>query len=268
MRAPWPQPAVQRRPSCRTEEDERGTELVLALSTMPLSDPDRPNLRERAIEAWLPMAHRLARRYARRGEMFDDLAQTAVVGLIKAVDGFEADRGVEFPGYAVPTIVGEIKRHFRDRTWAIRVPRRLQEMRLHIGQAQTELSHLLHRSPTVADIAAHLDVSEEEVLEGLEGGRAYRAMSLSAPVGDSSILELGDTIGSPDHGYDLVELNSALPPALSCLTERERRIVLLRFYGNMTQSRIAEEVGLSQMHVSRLLAAALAKLRTQLAEAG
>jgi RNA polymerase sigma-B factor len=252
----------------RTEEDQRGTELVLALSALPPSHPDRPILRERAIEAWLPMAHRLTRRYARRGEMFDDLYQTATIGLIKAVDGFDAERGSEFVGYAIPTIVGEIKRYFRDRTWSMRVPRRLQEMRLQIGRAQTELGHLLSRSPTVADIAAHLDVSEEEVLEGLEGGRAYRAVSLSVPVGDSTYLELGDTLGSCDHGYDLAELKAVLPPALDCLTDRERRIVLMRFYGNQTQSCIAEQIGASQMHVSRLLAGALQKLRAHLAETG
>jgi RNA polymerase sigma-B factor len=250
----------------RTEEDERATELVLELAALTPTDPARARLRERTIEAWLPLAYRLARRYARRGELFDELRQTATVGLIKAVDGFEPQRGTEFLGYAIPTIVGEIKRYFRDRTWSVRVPRRLQELRLLIGRARDELARESHRSPTVADLAAHLNVSEEEVLEGLESDYAYRAVSLSKPVTEESGLELGDTLGARDPGYDLVELNTALPPALARLTERERRIIVLRFYGNETQTSIAEQIGVSQMHVSRILAGALAKLRVQLTD--
>jgi RNA polymerase sigma-B factor len=260
--------AAPRRPPERTEEDERASRLLLALSALPPSHPDRPSVREQAIEAWLPMAYRLARRYARHGDMADDLRQTATIGLIKAVDRFDADRGVEFVGYAIPTIIGEIKRYFRDRTWSVRAPRRLQEMRLAIGQAQLELGHSLGRSPTVADIATHLNASEEAVLEGLESGYAYHAVSLSTPVGDESGFELGDTLGSGDHGYELVELNVALPPAMACLTEREQRIIAMRFYGNLTQASIAEQIGVSQMHISRILTGALAKLRERLSEGG
>jgi RNA polymerase sigma-B factor len=263
-----PDAAAQRGSTLRTDEDERAGRLILALSALPPSHPDRPSLREQVIEAWLPMAHRLARRYARHGEMVDDLRQTATIGLIKAVDRFDAGHGIEFAGFAIPTITGEIKRYFRDRTWSVRAPRRLQEMRLAIGQAQLELGQTLRRSPTVADLAAHLNASEEEVLEGLESGYAYRAVSLSTPVGDDSGFELGDTLGSPDHGYDLVELNVALPPAMACLTDRERRIIAMRFYGNLTQAAIAEQIGVSQMHISRILTGALAKLRKQLAETG
>jgi RNA polymerase sigma-B factor len=264
--ASLPETAVQRRTSSRTEEDERASLLVQRLCELPPSHLDRPALRDQAIEAWLPMAYRLARRYARYGEMFDDLRQIATIGLIKAVDGFDPLRGTEFPGYAIPTITGEIKRYFRDRTWSMRVPRRLQEMRLAIGQAQTELSNSLRRSPTVADIADHLDVSEEAVLEGLESGYAYRAVSLSTPVGDDTNMALGDTIGSADHGYDLVELNVTLPPVMARLTERERQIITMRFYGNLTQACIAEKIVVSQMHVSRILAGALMKLRKQLVD--
>src|SRR6195952_3330746 len=161
-----------------TTPSDRATELLNAMAAPPAGDPSRPALRDRAIEAWLPLARHLAHRYSGRGEPTDDLIQTATVGLIKAVDKFDPERGVDFAGYAIPTIVGEIKRHFRDRTWSIRVPRRLQEMRLAITAANSALTHTLGRSPTIADIAAHLQVTEEQVLEGLEGGAAYRATSL------------------------------------------------------------------------------------------
>ncbi len=241
-------------------------ELITAFATAPAVDPDRHALRARAIEAWLPLAHRLARRYAGHGEPLDDLTQVAMVGLIKAVDRFDPDRGVDFGYFAIPTIVGELKRHFRDRAWAIRVPRRLQELRLEITAAKNTLSHTLGRSPTVADVAHHLDVSEEEVLEGLEGARAYTTASLSTPVGESGETALSETLGDEDGGFALAELRVALGPAMACLQERERRIVTLRFYGNQTQSEIAAQVGISQMHVSRVLTKALAKMRTLLAD--
>ncbi|MCO8274209.1 SigB/SigF/SigG family RNA polymerase sigma factor [Actinoplanes sp. TRM 88003] len=240
-------------------------ELVNAMAALPAEHPDRSRLRDRAIEAWLPLARHLAQRYANRGEHIDDLFQTATVGLLKAIDRFDPQFGVDFAGYAIPTVVGEIKRHFRDRTWSIRVPRRLQEMRMAITAANNELTQTLGHSATVAEIAAHLKVTEEEVLEGLEGGRAYSATSLSTPVGMESGLELGDTLGGEDHGYELAEARIALGPAMSCLTEREQRIITLRFYGNLTQTEIARQIGVSQMHVSRLISQALTKLRTQLA---
>ncbi|WP_306214842.1 SigB/SigF/SigG family RNA polymerase sigma factor [Actinoplanes sp. RD1] len=245
---------------------DRATALVTALAALPAGHPDRPALRERAIEAWLPMARHLAHRYAGRGEPADDLCQVAVVGLIKALDRYEADRGVDFAGYAIPTVIGEIKRHFRDRTWSVRVPRRLQELRLAITTANNELSHSLGRAATVADIAGHLGVTEEDVLEGLEGARAYNATSLSLPVGADGSTELGETLGGEDRELELAELRLALGPALATLDERERRIIQLRFYGNLTQTQIAERIGISQMHVSRLLSRALAKLRGHLGE--
>jgi RNA polymerase sigma-B factor len=242
---------------------DTATTLVNALGRLQVGHPSRPALRERAIEAWMPLAGHLAKRYANRGEPTDDLIQTAHVGLIKAVDRFDADRGIDFAGYAIPTIIGEIKRHFRDRTWSIRVPRRLQEMRLAITKANSTLSHTLRRPPTVADIAVHLGVTEDEVLEGLEGARAYNATSLSTPIGADGTTELGDTLGGEDHEYELAEMRATLGPALAALDDRERRIVTLRFYGNLTQSQIAEQIGISQMHVSRLLTRALGKLRDQ-----
>jgi RNA polymerase sigma-B factor len=252
-----------------TEQDRQGLELIAAMAACPVDDPSRPLLRDRAIEAWLPMAWRLARRYAGRGESLDDLVQVATVGLIKAIDRYDVQRGEGFLGYAIPTILGEVRRHFRDRGWAIRVPRRLQEMRMAINEANTTLTHTLRRAPTVAEVADHLQVSEEEVLEGLEGAVAYRATSLSTPIGVDGVSELGDMLGCDEHGYALAELHLALEPALARLSERERRIVAMRFYGNQSQSQIAVQIGVSQMQVSRLLTAALRKLRTHLGpEAG
>ncbi|GLY94456.1 SigB/SigF/SigG family RNA polymerase sigma factor [Actinoplanes sp. NBRC 103695] len=242
----------------------RASELIAALAALPAGHPSRPAVRNRAIEAWMPMARHLANRYTGRGEPNDDLFQVAVVGLIKAVDRYEAGRGIEFAGFAIPTIVGELKRHFRDRTWSIRVPRRLQELRLAITGANNKLTNTLGRSPTVADIAAHLGITEEEVLEGLEGARAYNSTSLSMPVGPSGDSELGETLGDEDGAYEIAENRVALAPALAALDDRERKIVTLRFYGNLTQSQIAEQVGISQMHVSRLLTRALAKMRGHL----
>ncbi len=251
------------RPGSTTDADERAYALVAELAELPADDPGRTALRDQAIAAWLPMAQRLARRYAGRGETLDDLTQQATIGLIQAIDRFEPGRG-DFVGFALPTVLGEIRRYFRDKSWAVRVPRRLQEIGTAINRSGAELEQTLGRPPTVADIATHLGVTEEEIIEGLEGGRAYRATSLSAPIGADGDFELGDTLGGEDHGYALAELSAALTPALAALTARERRIIALRFYGNQTQAEIARQIGVSQMHVSRLLAAALAKLRTDL----
>jgi RNA polymerase sigma-B factor len=248
-----------------SDVDTLPTDLLHTLAGMPADNPRRAALRDRTIEAWLPLAQHLAHRYSGRGEPTDDLLQTAAVGLIKAVDKFDPDRGVDFAGYAIPTIIGELKRHFRDRTWDIRVPRRLQELRLAISEANSTLLQSLGRSPTVTDIAAHLKLTEEEILEGLEGARAYNAVSLSTPTGDGErATELGDLLGCDDNQYELAELRVALGPALATLDEREQKILTLRFYGNLTQSQIADHIGVSQMHVSRLLARALTKLRGHL----
>ncbi|MGW5556117.1 RNA polymerase sigma factor SigF [Micromonospora sp. NPDC003944] len=257
--------ATSTQPSERST-DQSPDDLLAALAATPPQDPRRPALRDRTIEAWLPLARHLARRYSGRGAPDDDLAQTASVGLIKAVDNFDHSRGIDFSGYAIPTIIGEIKRYFRDRTWAVRVPRRLQELRLSISAANGVLTQTLGRLPTVADIAAYLDVSEETVLEGLEGARAYRATSLSTPIGSDGNRELGDTLGDDDHEIDLVEIRVALGPALATLPERERQILSLRFHGNLTQAQIADRIGVSQMHVSRLITRSLATLRHRLSD--
>ena len=247
-------------------DTEAATAVLSEFTATSEEDPRWPDRRAAAIEAWLPLAQHLARRYNGRGEPLDDLVQVATMGLIKAIDRFDANRGIDFVGFAIPTIAGEIKRHFRDRTWSIRVPRRLQELRLAISGANNDLMHTLGRSPRVPEIANHLGISEEEVLEGLEGARAYATASLSAPVNRDRTTELGDTLGGVDKEFELTELRIALGPALATLDEREQEMLSLRFYGNLTQSQIAEQIGISQMHVSRLLARALTKLRQHLSE--
>ena len=187
------------------------------------------------------------------------------MGLIKAIDRFDPEYGNDFAAYAVPTIVGEIKRHFRDRTWDIRVPRRLQELKLDINEATATLSQRLGRSPTITDIATYLKRTEEDIIEGLEGARAYSAVSLQTLVGIDG-TELGDLFGQDDPDLALAEFRASLGPALDALSPREQRIVILRFFGNLTQTQIADRVGISQMHVSRLLARSLATLRGQLTE--
>lgn len=239
-------------------------ELIKVMAALPADHPRRAALRDRSIEAWLPLARHLAARYNGRGEPADDLLQTATLGLIKAVDRYDPNRGVDFSGFAIPTILGEVKRHFRDRTWSVRVPRKMQELRMAITDANNVLMHTLGRSPTVADVALHLGRTEEEVLEGLEGARAYSATSLSTPVSADQSMELGETLGSDDGEYEATELRMVLGQAMTVLDDREQKILSLRFYGNLTQSDIAEQIGISQMHVSRLITRALAKLRTEI----
>ncbi|MDX6372880.1 MAG: polymerase sigma-B factor, partial [Nocardioidaceae bacterium] len=237
-------------------------EMFVALAALPESDPQRARLRDELVEAHLPQVEYLARRFRNRGEPLDDLIQVATIGLIKSVDRFDLERGVEFSTYATPTIVGEIKRHFRDKGWAIRVPRRLQELKLSLTKATSELSQKNGRSPTVAELAAHLQMTEEEILEGLESANAYSAVSLDAPDGgDDDSPAVADSLGIMDESLEGVEYRESLKPLLEKLPPREKRILLLRFFGNMTQSQIAAELGISQMHVSRLLARTLAQLR-------
>jgi RNA polymerase sigma-B factor len=244
---------------------EAAREMFLRLPTLASEDPERGELRDRLVEMHLPLVEHLARRFRNRGEPLDDLVQVATIGLIKSVDRFDTERGVEFSTYATPTIVGEIKRHFRDRGWAVRVPRRLQELRLQLTTATSELSQQLGRAPTVAELATHLKLSEEEVLEGLESANAYSTLSLDVPEqGDEEAPAVVDSLGSEDEALEGVEYRESLKPLLERLPPREKKILLLRFFGNMTQSQIAAEIGISQMHVSRLLARTLAQLREDL----
>ena len=238
--------------------------LFVRLSTLPDGSPERAELRNQLVRMHLPLVEHLARRFRNRGEPLDDLTQVATIGLIKSVDRFDVERGVEFSTYATPTVVGEIKRHFRDKGWAVRVPRRLQELRLALTTATGELSQRHGRAPTVHELAEHLKISEEEVLEGLESANAYSTLSLDVPDTDDESPAVADTLGSEDEALEGVEYRESLKPLLEQLPPREKTILLLRFFGNMTQSQIAQEVGISQMHVSRLLARTLAQLRDKL----
>ena len=213
------------------------------------------------IEAHLGLAEYLARRFSNRGEPLDDLTQVASVGLLKAVDRFDPDRGLEFSTYATPTIVGELKRHFRDKGWAVRVPRRVQELHLRLGSVVSTLSQELGRSPTIPEIAASAKVSEEEVVEAIEAGHAYRFTSLDAPSGGEDESALSNQLGVEDQGLIDSEHRVALSPLIARFPPRERMILHLRFFEGLTQSEIASRLGISQMHVSRLLARSLAQLR-------
>lgn len=218
--------------------------------------------RAELIELHLPLAEHCARRFRDRGESWDDLVQVATIGLIKSVDRFETGRGVEFSTYATPTIIGELKRHFRDRGWALRVPRRLQELRAAIGATAAELTQSLGRSPTPAELADRIGCTVDDVVEGLESGNAYATVSLdTAGQDDDGTPTILDTMGEEDANFAHAELRASLAPLLSELEPRERRILLLRFVKNMSQSQIAAEVGISQMHVSRLLGRTLERLR-------
>jgi len=241
--------------------------LLSAVAVLPASSPDRAELRRQAIEDNMAFAQRLARRFRDRGEPNDDLAQVAMVGLVNAIDGYDPQRGCEFVGYATPTIVGEIRRYFRDKGWRIKVPRRLQELRLQVNKARVELSQTMAASPTNADLARHLGVSEEDVVEAIEVGRLYNPVSLSAPAGPDTDLGIADPLGDEDPGMAAVENRESVKPLLASLPERERKILTMRFFGDMTQSQIAAELGISQMHVSRLLAQTLSSLRTALVDA-
>lgn len=231
------------------------------------SEATRQVARDNLVRLHLPLVEHCARRFRNRGEPFEDLVQVGTIGLIKAIDRFDSDRGVEFSTYATPTVIGEIKRHFRDRGWAIRVPRRLQELRMQITTASAHLSQSLGRSPTASELAAEIGCSLEEIVEGIESGNAYATLSLDA--GDDSedgTLTILDSIGVDDEGLEHVELRESLKPLLDQLPAREKNILMLRFFKNMTQSQIATEVGVSQMHVSRLLSRTLDHLREALAD--
>jgi RNA polymerase sigma-B factor len=216
-------------------------------------------IRNQLVEEHLGLAHHLARRFTNRGEPYEDLVQVASMGLVKSVDRFDADRGVEFSTFATRTIIGELKRHFRDKGWAIRAPRRIQELYLTLGPSVEMLTQQLGRPPTVAEIAELLDTSEESVLEAMEAGQRYRTASIDAP--DRQDGTLSSRLGQIDSGYSGTDDRLLLALSLADLPERERTIITLRFVDGLTQSEIAAQVGLSQMHVSRLLAASLAQLK-------
>ncbi|MGC9665647.1 SigB/SigF/SigG family RNA polymerase sigma factor [Planosporangium sp. 12N6] len=241
--------------------DERVAGLMARICALAPDDPARAVLRAELINRCRPLAACLARRYRNRGEPLDDLVQIAAVGLIKAVDAYDPRRGVPFGSYAVPTIIGEIKRHFRDKGWALRVPRRLQELRLRIAREVEPLTQRLGRAPTVADLAAWLCEPEEDILAGMACAPAYRTLSLQVPLRGAVGAELADVLGGADPLLEGVEHREALRPLIARLPDREQRILRMRFFANMTQSQIAAETGISQMHVSRLLGHSLRVLR-------
>ncbi len=216
------------------------------------------------VERFLPLARQLARRYQRPEEPFDDLFQVACLGLVKAIDRFDLEREVAFSSYAVPTILGEIKRYFRDRTWSVRVPRDLQELALKVDRAVSELSLDLHRQPTVEEIGAKVGAEEEDVLEALEASGAYRASSLEAPRGtaDDNRETLGETLGTEEQGFARAEHRAMIADLTRVLTVRERKVVHLRFEHDLTQAEIGEHIGVSQMQVSRILRQAIGRLRS------
>ncbi|MGK5529897.1 RNA polymerase sigma factor SigF [Streptomyces sp. URMC 129] len=236
--------------------------LFARLRTLDEGTHEHAYVRNTLVELNLALVKFAAARFRSRSEPMEDIVQVGTIGLIKAIDRFEADRGVEFPTFAMPTIIGEIKRFFRDTSWSVRVPRRLQELRLDLAKAGDELAQQLDRSPTVAELAERLGISEDEVVEGMAASNAYTASSLDAqPEDDDAEGALADRIGYEDHGLEGIEYIESLKPLIARLSPRDRRILALRFVANMTQSEIGEELGISQMHVSRLLARTLGRLR-------
>jgi RNA polymerase sigma-B factor len=242
--------------------------LFLELTDPATAESRRSICRDALVQLHLPLVDHCARRFMNRGEPLDDLVQVGTIGLIKSVDRFDTERGVEFSTYATPTILGEIKRYFRDKGWAIRVPRRLQELRMSISSVTGDMSQDLGRSPTPREIADKLGVSVEEVMEGIESANAYSTLSLDAGDGgeDGRSNSMLDSLGMDDEALAHVEIRESIKPLIEQLPPREKRILLLRFFRGMTQSQIAEEIGVSQMHVSRLLNRTLAQLRTSLSE--
>ena len=223
--------------------------------------------REELIERYMSLVRSLARRYSYRGEQLEDLVQIGAIGLIKAIDRFDLDRGVELTTYATPNIIGEIKRHFRDKGWSVRVPRGLQELNVQVSKLIEQLTVQLGRSPTIAELAKAADVEEEAVLEALESGRAYSSVSLSTGGGSDEDGDLDplESLGTLEHEYEVSEDRAVLAPGFKVLDDRERKILHLRFFRGMTQSQIAEQIGISQMHVSRLIRRSLEKIRDEIA---
>jgi RNA polymerase sigma-70 factor (sigma-B/F/G subfamily) len=258
--------AMEQRPA-RPERGRSGrVEALLAeLSQLPEDDPRRERLRSQIVDEHAPMARSIARRYAHRGEPLEDIEQAAFVGLVKAINRWDPELGENFIAYAAPMMTGEVKRHFRDRTWGVHMPRRLQELSLALTPAVQEFVRKHGKSPTTAQIAEQMGLTIEETVEVIAAWDSYRPVSLDAPASDDPDAQsLGDSVGSADPDLDLMVDGHALRPLIDELPERERKILLLRFFGNKTQSQIGEEIGISQMHVSRLLSRSLQRLRGKL----
>jgi RNA polymerase sigma-B factor len=243
----------------------QNAQLFGVFRDLTTTDAARLAARDGLVTLHLPLVEHCARRFRNRGEPFEDLVQVGTIGLIKSIDRFDLERGVEFSTYATPTIIGEIKRYFRDKGWAIRVPRRLQELRMQIGSTTADLTQTLGRSPTPRELAEAIGCSVEEIIEGIESSNAYSTLSLDATEdGDDSGASMLEMMGLDDEELEHIEIRESIKPLLEALPAREKRILLLRFFKNKTQSEIAEEIGVSQMHVSRLLSRTLEQLRTSL----
>ncbi|MER6914369.1 SigB/SigF/SigG family RNA polymerase sigma factor [Streptomyces sp. NPDC000594] len=253
-------------PARHSHEDAPDTEAAFARFVTLPEGPEREALRQELVHAWLPMSERIAGRFRNRGESLEDLRQVAALGLVKAVDRYDPARGCAFASFAVPTITGEVKRHFRDHTWTLHVPRRVQDQRNRVRAAQQELAQSVSgRAPTEAEIAERAGLTPDETREGLAAIGSYRALSLDAEVtGGDDGCTLGGAFGGPDPALDAVIDREAVKPRLRALPERERRILYMRFFRDMTQSRIAEDLGISQMHVSRLINHSCDRLRREI----
>ena len=234
------------------------------LATYEADSPDFRTQRDRIVQRCLPLADHIARRFDGRGEARDDLLQVARLGLLNAVIRYDVDTGSDFVSFAVPTIMGEVRRHFRDNSWSVKVPRRLKELHLRLGAATSELSQRLGRAPTASELAAELEMNRDEVVEGLVAGSSYTTLSIDSGGGGEDAPAIADTLGGVDVSLDQIENREALRPLLAALPERDRTVLMLRFFEGLTQTQIAERVGVSQMHVSRLLAKSLARLREEL----
>ncbi len=240
-------------------------DLFRELAALEPGSPQARRQRDLIIKRCLPLAAHIARRFDGRGEAHDDLVQVARVGLVNAVNRYDVDTGSDFVSFAVPTIMGEVRRYFRDNSWSLKVPRRLKELHLRLGAATAELAQRLGRAPTASELAAELGMDRQEVVEGLVAGSSYNTLSIdSGGAGGEDTPAIADTLGGVDLNLDQIENRESLRPLLAALPERERMVLLLRFFELQTQSQIAERVGISQMHVSRLLARSLARLRDQL----
>jgi RNA polymerase sigma-B factor len=259
---------VLNNPSARVTPEERkelraGTMRVLRrMVSLPSEDPERTRLRDEVVEDHMPYARHIARRYRDRGAAAEDFEQVAYLGLVKAVDNFDPEHGTGFLGYATPMIVGEIKRYFRDATWSVHVPRHMQEVTGALHKAAEEMTAERGRAPTIPELAVRLGTSQDEIVEALDASEAYRTASLDHLAGyEDDGASLGEMMGGEDPGFDLAVDREVLRGLVCKLGERDKRILLMRYFRNMTQSEIGEELGISQMQVSRLIARILGELR-------
>jgi RNA polymerase sigma-B factor len=237
------------------------------LNQLPPDSVQRERAREKIVRRCMPLAEHIAHRFDGRGEPREDIAQVARLGLVNAVNRFDVECGSDFVSFAVPTIMGEVRRHFRDNSWAVKVPRRLKELHLQLGSATAEMSQRLGRAPTPSELAAELNLDRDEVVEALIAGSGYNTLSMDsggAGGGDDDSPPLTETLGGVDVNLDRIENHEVIRPLLAALPERDRTVIVLRFFESLTQSQIAERVGISQMHVSRVLARTLARLRDEL----